>query len=199
MAAITTNVSGVAALRLVLTTATSQLYFTNAVDGQVLQLTLAQDSTGGRLVTSGNCPGLVPPSSTASKDSIQTLVYDSLSNTWQQASSRFAPGSLVLNTTTTNTSLVWTPGLYGISGAAATTLTITNPTSGQPGVGNDGEIMYLTNLTAHAHAVTMATTQSINGSSTTITTAAAIGNAITLMAFGGNVYITGVQGTVTLT
>lgn len=199
MAAATYNVSGVSALRILLSTATTQLYFTNAVDGQQLQLTLQQDGTGGRLVTSGNCPGLVPPSAAASVDNTQTLVYDALSNTWASTASQFAPGSMTLNTTTTNTSAAWTRGLYLISGTAATTITVTNPISGPPGVGNDGEIMYFTNGTAHAHAVTMATGTTINASSTTVTTAAAIGNAVALMAFGGKVYILGVQGTVTLT
>ena len=199
MAALTTNVSGVSAIRLILAAATTQLYFTGAVDGQQLNLTLQQDATGGRLVTSGNCPGLVQPSATANDGTTMTLIYDSTTNTWNTPIDSVTMPSQVLQTTTTNTSIAWTRGLYLISGAAATTLTITNPVAGPPGVGNDGEIMIFTNGTAHAHAVTMATGTTINKSSTTITTAAAIGNAVQLMAFGGNVYICGVQGTVTLT
>jgi hypothetical protein len=199
MAALTTNVSGINALRLLLSTATTQLYFTGAVDGQILTLTLQQDATGGRLVTSGNCPGLVQPSATANDGTTMTLIYDSSNNTWNTPVDVDTEPSMVLQTTTTNSSIAWTRGLYLISGAAATTLTITNPVSGPPGVGNDGEIMIFTNGTAHAHAITMATGTTVNKSSTTITTAAAIGNAVQLMAFGGNVYICGVQGTITLT
>lgn len=195
----TLNVSGVAALRYILVDTTT-FYFTNAVDGQRLVLTLQQDGTGSRAVVSGNCPGIFQPSSSANVDTTMTLVYDAAQNSWNATSAKVTVGSAAtLQTTTTNTSLNWTAGLYGISGAAATTLTITNPVSGPPGVGNDGEIMYFTNLTAHAHAVTMATGATINGSSTTVTTAAAIGNAVGLMANAGKVYIIGVQGTVTLT
>ena len=198
MAALTTNVSGVNAIRLLLATATTQLYFTGAVDGQQLTLTLQQDATGGRLVTSGNCPGLVLPSATANDDITQVLVYDASNNSWDTSLVGVTATSQTLNTTTTNTSLAWTKGAYAISGAAATTLTITNPVSGPPGVGNDGEVMWFTNTTAHAHAVTMTTTQSINKSSTTITTAGAIGNSVQLMAFGGNVYVVSASGVTTL-
>ena len=185
----TINVSGVAALRYILVDTTT-FYFTNAVDGQRLTLTLQQDGTGSRTVVSGNCPGIIQPSSSANVDTTMTLAYDSAQNSWNAVSSRVTVGSTaVLQTTTTNTTMNWTAGFYGISGAAATTLTITNPVAGPPGVGNDGEIMYFTLLTAHAHAVTMATGTTVNGASTTVTaTGAVIGNGFALLALGGKVY-----------
>jgi len=193
----TINVSGIAALRYILVDTTT-FYFTGAVDGQQLRLTLQQDATGSRAVVSGNCPGIIAPNATAGDDTMQLLTYDAANNTWDcQLTSNYGPSQALL-TTTTNTALAWTRGLYAISGAAATTLTITNPVAGPPGVGNDGEVMLFTNTTAHAHAITMTTTQSINKSSTTITTAAAIGNAVQLMAFGGNVYVLSTQGVTTL-
>lgn len=194
---ITQNVSGIGALRIILTDVTT-LNFTNAVDGQRLVLTLQQDATGGRTVVSGNCPGIIQPSATANDDTTQVLTYDSANNTWDSSLINNASLSQVLQTTTTNTSLNWTRGQYAISGAAATTLTITNPVSGPPGVGNDGETMYFYNVTAHAHAITMATTQTVNKSSTTVTTAGAIGNAVALQAFGGNVYVIAASGVITL-
>jgi len=186
----TINVSGVAALRYILVDTTT-FYFTGAVDGQKLRLTLQQDGTGSRTVVSGNTPGIMQPSATANDDSTQELIYDAATNTWSGVPQQLSPGSLVLNTTTTNTSLAWTKGLYGISGSSAVTLTITNPTAGPPGIGNDGEIMYFTLLTAQAHVITMATGTTINGSSTTATFTAHIGNALALMALGGKVYIVG--------
>jgi hypothetical protein len=186
----TINVSGIAALRYVLVDTTT-FYFTNGVDGQRLLLTLQQDGTGSRTVVSGNCPGIMAPASGANQDTTMTLVYDAVNNTWNGVPQQLAPGGMVLNTTTTNTSLNWTKGLYGISGGSAVTLTITNPVAGPPGVGNDGEIMYFTLLTAQAHVITMATGTTINGSSTTATFTAHIGNALALMALGGKVYIVG--------
>lgn len=194
----TINVSGVSGLRYVLTDNTT-FYFTNAVDGQNLLLTIQQppSGTGPFTVTSGNCPGIVQVSSLAGKDTTMEMVYDSLNNTWNCIPGANNAGTMFFQTTTTNTSLNWTRGIYGISGSGATTLTITNPVSGPPGVGNDGEIMYFNNLSAQAHVITMATTQTVNGSSTTITTNAAIGNAVALMAFAGNVYVLGARGTIT--
>jgi hypothetical protein len=82
MAAQTINVSGIASLRLILSTATTQLFLTNAVDLQVLNLCLQQDSTGGRLVTSGNIPGIGVLDSAAGGDTIYSLVYDASTNSW---------------------------------------------------------------------------------------------------------------------
>lgn len=197
MATVTTNVSGIAAIRIILT-ANNTYYFTGAADQQQLTVTWQQDGTGGRTVTSGNCPGIIQPTATANDTTTFTMVWDASDNTWTTPMDAVTASSQVLQTTTTNTALAWTRGIYLISGAAATTLTITNPVSGPPGVGNDGEVCWFCNGTAHAHAITMTTTQSINKSSTTITTAAAIGNAVGLMAFGGNVYIISTQGTTTL-
>ncbi len=200
MANVTTSVSGVSALRIVLA-ASNTYYFTNAVDGQKLRVTFQQAASGSGpfTVTSGNCPGIVQVASGAGQDTTFEMVWDSLNNTWIPLQSANNNGNAFFQTTTTATSLAWTRGIYGISGAAVTTLTITNPVSGPPGVGNDGEIMYFNVLTAHAHAVTMATTQTVNGSSTTITTAGVIGNAVALMAFAGNVYVIGSSGTITFT
>jgi hypothetical protein len=83
MAALTTQVSGVPVVRLILTTASTQLFFTAAVDGQILVLILEQDTTGGRAVTSGNVPGIQAPTQTASADTIYLLIYDAAAATWQ--------------------------------------------------------------------------------------------------------------------
>src|SRR5271154_1629860 len=167
MANVTTSVSGVSALRIILA-ASNTYYFSNAGDGQKLTVTFQQAATGSGPFTgtSGNCPGIVPVSSLAGDDTTFNLVYDSLNNTWNGTPSQVTAGSMFFQTTTTNTALAWTRGIYGISGAAATTLTITNPVSGPPGVGNDGEVMIFTDLTAHAHVITMATTSTVNASST---------------------------------
>jgi hypothetical protein len=82
MAAQTLSVSGVSAIRLILSTATTQLFLTGAVDGQTLTLILQQDATGGRLVTSGNIPGIGELDTAANSDTIYSLVYDGNVNTW---------------------------------------------------------------------------------------------------------------------
>jgi len=82
MAVQTTNVSGLAAIRIILSQATTQLFLTGAADLQVLTLCLQQDSTGGRLVTSGNIPGIGDLDETAGADTIYTLVYDAAFNEW---------------------------------------------------------------------------------------------------------------------
>lgn len=198
MAVETVNVSGIRALRWILT-GNDQFFFTNAVDGQKLLLTFQQDATGSRVPTSGNCPGLIVPNGSANVDSTQELTYDSAQNAWNAVPQNTAVGNMVQNVFTTNTSISWSRGLVALSGAAAITLTITNPISGAPGVGNDGEIMWFTALTAHTHTVTMTTTQSINGSSTSAQIAGVVGNAVGLMAFGGKVLILSSQGALTLT
>jgi hypothetical protein len=82
MAVQTTNVSGLAAIRIILSQATTQLFLTGAADLQVLTLCLQQDSTGGRLVTSGNIPGIADLDLTAGADTVYTLVYDAAFNEW---------------------------------------------------------------------------------------------------------------------
>jgi hypothetical protein len=82
MAAQTQGVSGVAAIRLILAAATTQLFLTGGVDGQILVLILQQDATGGRLVTSGNIPGIGVLDSAALSDTIYLLVYDANTNAW---------------------------------------------------------------------------------------------------------------------
>jgi len=198
MAALTTNVSGVNQLRILLSTATTQLYFTGAVDGQQLTLTLQQDATGGRLVTSGNCPGLVLPSATANDDTTQVLVYDASNNSWDTSLVGVAANSMALSAKITTAAIAWSKGLYTLGSSGAITETVTNPVSGPPGVGNDGEVMTFCNITAHAHAVTMATASTVNAVNTTITTAGAVGNAFSIMAFSGNVYIVAASGALTL-
>ena len=197
MATNTINVSGVAALRFIMTS-NDTYFFTNGVDGQVLKLTLQQDGTGSRTVTSGNCPGIMQPATGANQDTTMYLIYDAAVNNWNAIPNQTPSGAMFLNTFTTATTIAWARGTVALSGAAVTTLTITNPVSGPPGVGSDGEIMWFTATTAHAHAVTMGTTQSINGSSTTITIAGAIGNAFGIQAWGGKVYILASEGALTL-
>jgi hypothetical protein len=82
MAAQTNNVNGVLVLRLILSTATTQLFLTGASDGQELQLILQQDATGGRLITSGNIPGIGTLNSAANGDTVYSLVYDAAVNSW---------------------------------------------------------------------------------------------------------------------
>jgi hypothetical protein len=190
----TLNVSGVAALRYILVDTTT-FYFTNAVDGQRLVLTLQQDGTGSRAIVSGNCPGIMSPAATANTDSTQVLAYDSATNTWNGVPQQSAPGGLVLNTTTTNTSIAWARGSWLCSGTL--TMTITNPVAGPPGTGNDGETMIFIQQAASALKLTMGTTQTMNGTSTSVITAAAVGS-IAIQAWGGKVYITAAEGATTL-
>jgi hypothetical protein len=197
VANVTINVSGVSALRYLLT-ANNTYYFSNGTDGQKLRLTFVQDATGSRTVTSGNCPGIMQPNGTANSDSTQELIYDAAVNAWSQVPQGSAPGTLAFTTYTTNTTFAWSKGTVALSGASAITLTITNPVSGPPGTGNDGEVMIFVVTSAQTHKVTMGTTQSINGSSTSAQFAGAIGNTLSLQAWGGKVYITAVQGTLTL-
>jgi hypothetical protein len=82
MAAITTQVSGIQFVRLILNTASSELFFEGAVDGQILVLILEQDATGGRAVTSGNVPGIQAPGQTAGEDTTYLLIYDANTNEW---------------------------------------------------------------------------------------------------------------------
>lgn len=197
MATNTINVSGVAALRFVMTS-NDTYYFTNGVDGQVLKLTLQQDGTGSRTVTSGNCPGIVQPATGANQDTTMYLVYDAVNNTWNGMTQQLAPGAMFLNSFTTSTTIAWARGTVAWTSTATFTITVTNPVSGPPGVGNDGEIMYFVNLSAKTNAVTMGTTSTVNASSTTVTLAGAIGNAVGLQAWGGKVYIISASGALTL-
>jgi hypothetical protein len=191
----TINVSGIRALRYILVDTTT-FYFTNAVDGQKLTVTLQQDATGSRTIVSGNCPGLIAPSATATDDTTSELTYDASNNTWNSTPAASAPGALQLNTTTTNTALAWSRGTYLASGAL--TYTITNPVAGPPGVGNDGEVMLFISQAASVVKITMGTTSTINGTSTSIVTAGANGDAIALVAWGGKVYTQSVTGAFTL-
>lgn len=193
----TINVSGVAALRYILVDTTT-FYFTGAVDGQKLTLTLQQDSTGSRTVVSGNCPGIMPPAATANTDTTMILAYDAATNTWNGVPQQSAPGAMALASYTTSTAIPWGKGTYAFTSSSTFTLTVTNPIAGPPGTGNDGEEMIFVNLSAKTNAVTMATTSTVNASSTTITTAGAIGNSVTLQAWGGKVYVVAAEGALTL-
>jgi hypothetical protein len=196
MATVTQNVSGIAALRYALT-ANTTFYFTGAIDGQKLRLTLVQ-GTSAWTVTSGNCPGIMQPGGTSGDDYTQELIYDAATNTWNQVPQGNVAGSLIIQAFTTTSTISWAKGLVTLGGSAAITLTITNPTSGPPGLGNDGEIMWFAVITAHTHTITMGTTSTVNGVDTSIQFAGAIGNAVGLMAFSGKVYIISASGALTL-
>jgi hypothetical protein len=94
MAAQTTNVSGVASIRIILSIATTQLFLTGATDLQLLELCLQQDATGGRLVTSGNIPGIGTLDEVAGSDTIYTLVYDASTNNWAVQAVSLASGAI---------------------------------------------------------------------------------------------------------
>jgi hypothetical protein len=193
----TLNVSGVAALRYILVDTTT-FYFTNAVDGQRLVLTLQQDGTGSRAVASGNCPGIMQPGATANTDTTQVLAYDSATNTWNGVPAALAPGSMVAQSFTTNTAIAWTKGLVLLQ--STMTLTITNPVAGPPGVGNDGEVMIFASTgTTGVKIITMTKTQTVNGTSTSVSNAGVSTDGVQLMAFGGNVYVIQAFGATTLT
>jgi hypothetical protein len=193
----TLNVSGVAALRYILVDTTT-FYFTNAVDGQRLVLTLQQDGTGSRAVVSGNCPGIMSPGATANTDTTQVLAYDSATNTWNGVPAQLSPGSMVAQSYTTNTAIAWTKGLVLLQ--STMTLTITNPVAGPPGVGNDGEVMIFASTgTTGVKIITMTKTQTVNATSTTVSNAGVSTDGVQLMAFGGNVYVIQAFGATTLT
>jgi hypothetical protein len=194
----TINVSGIAAIRYILVDTTT-FYFTGAVDGQKLTLTLQQDTTGSRAVASGNTPGIMQPSATASSDTTQQLIYDAATNTWNGTPQQLAPGSLVLNSYTTSTTIAWARGTYAFTSTSTFNLTVTNPVAGPPGVGNDGEVMIFTNLSAKTNGVTMGTTQTINASSTSVAMAGTVGTAVALQAWGGKVYVVAASGSLSFT
>jgi hypothetical protein len=187
----TINVSGVAALRYILVDTTT-FYFTNAVDGQRLVLTLQQDGTGSRTVVSGNCPGLQAPSPTANVDSVQVLIYDAAANAW------ITGGSLDLAafTITASGAIPKNAGLALIGGSGVTAATLVAPVAGPPGVGDDGLQIIVSCTTAHAHTLTTPANK-INGGYDTVTFAA-VGDSITLQASGGVWYVVGAHGTATL-
>ncbi len=193
----TLNVSGVAALRYILVDTTT-FYFTNAVDGQKLRLTLQQDGTGSRAVVSGNCPGLMVPSATANADTTQELAYDASTNTWLGVPQQSSPGALATQSYTTNASIAWTKGLVLLQ--STLTLTITNPVSGSPNSGgNDGEVMIFASTgTTGVKTITMTKTQTVNATSTTVANAGVSTDGVQLMAFGGNVYVIQAFGATTL-
>ena len=192
----TINVSGIAALRYILVDTTT-FNFTGGVDGQKLRLTLQQDTTGSRVVVSGNCPGIMQPSATASDDTTQELVYDSATNTWNAVPQQLSPGAMATQSFTTNTSIAWAKGLVLLS--STLTLTITNPVAGPPGVGNDGEVMIFASTgTTGVKIITMTKTQTVNGTSTSVSNAGASTDGVQLMAFGGNVYVIQAFGATTL-
>lgn len=192
----TINVSGIAALRYILVDTTT-FNFTGGVDGQRLVLTLQQDTTGGRVVVSGNCPGIMQPSATASADTTQVLLYDSATNTWNGVPQQLSPGAMATQSFTTNTSIAWAKGLVLLQ--STLTLTITNPVAGPPGVGNDGEVMIFASVsTTGVKTITMTKTQTVQGTSTTVANAGVSGNGVQLMAFAGNVYIVEAFGATTL-
>jgi hypothetical protein len=82
MAALHTQVGGVPVVRIILNTASTQLFFDGAVDGQILVLILEQDATGSRAVTSGNVPSIQAPTQTASADTIYLLIWDANIAAW---------------------------------------------------------------------------------------------------------------------
>lgn len=197
MATVTTNVSGVRALRILLT-GNNTYYFTGGVDGQKLTLTMQQDGTGSRTVTSGNCPGIVAPAATASTDTTCELVYDASVNLWVAAINQVPAGAGTSFSYTTSSTISWARGTYFFTSTSTFALTITNPVAGPPGTGNDGEIMTFCNLSAKTNSVTMGTTQTVNASSTSVQMAGAIGNGFSLQAWGGKVYIVSASGALTL-
>ena len=193
----TINVSGIAALQYNLVDTTT-FYFTNAVDGQILTLTLQQDATGSRTVVSGNCPGIMQPAPTAGVRTAQRLRYDAVNNAWGAIPQQLYPGSMALNSTTTSTTISWGKGVWLITSSSTITFTITNPVAGPPGVGNDGEVMTFLSQAAGAIKITMGTTQTINGTSTSLLGTGANGNSLSLQAWGGKVYIQSIIGAFTL-
>ncbi len=191
MATQTINVSGISALRWILT-GNDTFYFTNAVDGQKLLVTFQQppSGTGPYTPVSGNCPGLIGISQVSSDDTTIALVYDSTNNTWNGLPNQFSPASFVVSSTTTTSSIAWTRGLFLVTASAAVTLTVTNPVSGPPGVGNDGEVMLFVGQAAHAIKLTMGTTSTMNGTSTSIVNdGGTAGQSYALLANAGKVYL----------
>ena len=197
MAALTNNVSGVLSIRILLSTASTQLFFTGAVDMQILNLILQQDATGGRAVTSGNIADLPQPDQTANADTPYTLMYDAAANEWVVMSNGLeeAGGSAVAYTAAG--AITVQPSLNTLGGASAQAYTLAAPVAGSPlDGGQDGLVMTFTLVTAHAHTLTTPANK-INGAYDTVTFAA-VGDSITLQASGGVWYVIGSHGTATL-
>ena len=137
------------------------------------------------------------PSATASDDTTQELCYDAATNTWSGVPQQLAPGAMATQSFTTNASISWAKGLVLLQ--STLTLTITNPTAGPPGVGNDGEVMIFASTgTTGVKTITMTKTQTVNGTSTTVANAGVSTDGVQLMAFGGNVYVIQAFGATTL-
>lgn len=83
-------------------------------------------------------------------------------------------------------------GTVFITKGTAAALTIANPVSGHPDAGgDDGKRLTLISTTAAAHTLTRSTTGFNDGGSGSdvATFGAAIGNAITIIAYGGKWYV----------
>lgn len=188
----TINVSGVAALRYILVDTTT-FYFTNAVDGQKLTLTLQQDTTGSRAVASGNCPGLQQPSPTASDDSTQVLIYDSASNTWNSAPASLiggvGPQTITYGASGPGLAINKNAGTCILTGAGVVAATLVQPVAGPPGVGDDGVILRIVSASAHAHTV-ITSADGIGPAADTLTFAA-VGAGVSLQAYGAIWYLIG--------
>lgn len=197
MPANTFNVSGVKLLSLILTDATTQLFFTGAVDGQELTLELIQDATGSRVVTSGNCPSIQQPNPAANSKTTQQLIYDASVNLWSTTPpSAITAGGQAPTTITVAGAVSKNSGLVLIGGTGATAVTLVAPVAGPPGVGDDGTEITFSCITAHAHTLTTPADK-IGGAYDTVTFAA-VGDAISFVANNGLWIATGGRGTNTL-
>lgn len=92
---------------------------------------------------------------------------------------------------TANTSLESSnPGVVGLDGAGAITVTILAPVTGSEAAGgDDGKVLEFVAQTAHAHVIT-GPTNCFNGSTHICTFTAAVANYLRLVALGGIWYVT---------
>lgn len=98
-------------------------------------------------------------------------------------SSAGAPTGSALPTYVTSGAITQKSGVLGIGSAGALTMTLADPTTGV----DDGKILRLIAVTAHAHIVT--TTAAINGGANhKATFGGALGDQLNLVAIGGKWY-----------
>lgn len=89
---------------------------------------------------------------------------------------------------TTDAIVVKTGTVMVLNASAADLMTLANPTSGGPGIGDDGKTLTIISNTAFAHTITTGA-HGINGNKNIATFGAAIGNLIELKAYNGAWYM----------
>lgn len=159
----------------------------------VYPMTIANQSgssLAANRITTGTGANIIVPG----KGSIQ-IIYSSGDSAWLTvvpSSANATPIPAVISAASGAIAIPGTTnGQVVISYAAGNgAYTILAPTTGGPGVGNDGQILLITSLTARSHVITCASDGfNAKGSSGTVTLSGDIGDNALLLAYGGHWYV----------